>query len=66
MYASLEFKVIEYMSPVDRKFILEVLLEYSDNQKASKLKYHSISIDNKENIKFNKFDLKTSENLRGM
>lgn len=62
---SIKFKFTEYTPLVDLNFILENLLEYSDNRRIVKLEYRSSSIDNERNIQF-KTELKTDADLRVM
>lgn len=61
---SLEFKVTKYTSLIDLKSIPENPLQYSNNWRIVKLEYRSLSIDNECKIQFNKFKLKTNENLK--
>lgn len=51
---------------VDLKFKLDNLLCYPDNRMMVKIECRLPSIDSEGNVKFNKFQLKTSENLRVM
>lgn len=46
-----------------RSPIVDNLLYYLDNQSLVKIEYHSPPIDNQGNIEFNKFELKSYEDL---
>lgn len=63
---SIEFKFNEYTHFAFLKYILEILLSYSDTQKIVKLRYRSSSIDNEGKIEFNNFKMKKSVDFRAM
>lgn len=63
---SYDFRLVEE-TPLDvLKSKLNNLVHHTNNRKVVKIEYHSPLIDNKENISFNKFELKTNEDLKVM
>lgn len=59
-----EFMMIENTPLVDIKSKLENLLHYTDNQRVTKIEYHSSTIDNEWKMKFNKLELNTDANVK--
>lgn len=60
------FKLADFTTLENIKDEIHHLLPYRDNRKIVKLGYHSLSIDNKGNIDFSKFELKTRASVRTM
>lgn len=64
MRPTFEFRVTKVIPLADLKSKLENLLHYTDNQRVTKIDYRSSTINNKEKIKFGKFELKRDACVR--